>query len=459
MRQIIKKYQLTAKQSEARYHLTDMHDCALLFGGAKGGGKTTFICLWVDYWMQWLIQYFDLKPSRVPPMLGFIGRKRSVDFNDTTLETFKKVVPFDHYKIKEHDKEIIFWDRAKLAYGGLDDEVNINKFNSFESAFFVLDQAEETARKDVAVLQGSLRFKLGDKVPPYKELYTANPAECWLKDDFILGGRKNSVFIQALPDDNPNLPNNYKNTLRSAFQYDPNLLRAYLEGDWDAFSNLEDALIKVVHVNEARKRKNLDDNEEDSYSVLACDVATKHGACETVIIYRLGHTIMEIQRHKHIPATETAQKLKELNLKYSPHSLTIDSDGFGEGVADILRSQKVPHHEFHGGYGYHAMDSKNYRNLRTQFYDLVAKKFENGFYDLTRISEKDFNDLKRQLCAIKVKPMDALGRKQIETKDDMKARSVVSPDLADAFVYAEYGYYMAKYAGIKPVPWRASLKI
>jgi len=446
-------YKLTQRQTEAFNHLTNDETLALLFGGAKGGGKSYLFCLWAWHWAIYLISFFGIKDVRHPVPVGFIGRKRAIDFNDTTLETFKKIIPVQTYDIKPQDKEIIIDGKVKICFGGLDDEANIQKFNSAEYAFLGIDQAEETTRQDVAVLQATLRLRYNHKTPPYKELYTANPAEGWLKEDFILRNRNSGIYVPALPDDNPYLPENYKETLRSAFAYDPSLLRAYLDGDWDAFANLENQLVNANHVNNCRKNL-LNESEEDEIKIIASDVATKHGEALTVIIYRYGHTIRQIDCYKQIPATMTAQHIKQAYEKRKATTCVVDSDGFGEGVSDILIGQNVYPTEFHGGYGSEAIDSRRFRNLRSQFYFIVAKKLEKGLYDLSYLPQNIYEQLKGQLCAIKIRKPDAEGRMQIETKEDMAARQVKSPDLADAFVYSEYGYWMATMADLKAHSWR-----
>ena len=180
------EYELTNKQKEAWDNLISNDNSSVLFGGAKGGGKSWLLCLWVFYWAKHLIEIFSIKdPQKFPLPIGFIGRKRSVDFSKTTLETWKKIIPFSSYEIREQDKEIVISNKVKIFFGGLDDQELINKFNSAELAFYGLDQAEETERGDVSVLSASLRLKHNEIIPPYKRLYTANPAECWLKEDFI----------------------------------------------------------------------------------------------------------------------------------------------------------------------------------------------------------------------------------------------------------------------------------
>lgn len=327
----------------------------------------------------------------------------------------------------------------------------VKKFNSAEFAFFALDQAEETERSDVSILQATLRLTYNGKVPPYKSLYTANPAECWLKDDFIRGGKSRHYYIPALCDENPYLPRNYKETLRDAFSYDPALLKAYLLGDWDAFSSIEGYLISFQDVNKAR---DIEIEEDEPIKIISNDIATKHGKNFTVILSRQGHTIDEIELYKHIPTTESAGNIRKKYSSYEADTIVIDSDGIGEGVEDLLIGYNMPLLQFHGGYGYKAVDVRRFKNLRSQFYWVVAKKLEKGMYSFKKISQKEFELLRKQLCAIKIKVPDALGRTQIETKEDMLARGLESPDLADALMMSEYAYFMGRMADIRAYAYR-----
>jgi len=215
----------------------------------------------------------------------------------------------------------------------------------------------------------------------------------------------------------------------------------------------ESCLISRKWVENARGNKR-DDDEEEEPRILSTDVATKHGENETVIGYRYGHTQVSLDGFKNISMTDTRDKLAHQTLKRQITSNVFDSDGVGEGLGDILRERHVPYTEFHGGYGQVAYDKTKFRNLRTQFYYIVAKKFEKGMYDLTRLPAKEYEILKNQLCQIKVKNPDGQGRLQIETKEDMHARQIKSPDFADAFMMGEYGFYMGRYAEVKGFAYR-----
>lgn len=211
----------------------------------------------------------------------------------------------------------------------------------------------------------------------------------------------------------------------------------------------EGSLIARSWVDVARKTKS-EDQEDDETRIISCDVATKHGNNETVIGYRYGHTYKSLTGYKQIPVNQTADLLSVEFNKRRAHAVVIDSDGIGEGLSDFTASRNLPTIEFHGGYTHEANDSARFRNLRTQFYWIVAKKFEKGMYDLSQLDDKSFEILKNQLCCIKVKKSDGMGRLQIETKDDLHARGIMSPDYADAFVYGEYGFYCGKFSDIKP---------
>jgi hypothetical protein len=137
----------------------------------------------------------------------------------------------------------------------------------------------------------------------------------------------------------------------------------------------------------------------------------------------------------------------QVSSVYSANEANIavsDADGLGESMADMLSEMHIPSLEFHGGYSAKAMDERHFKNLRTQFYNIVALKFEKGYYDLRQMNEKDFELLRSQLCSIRVKAPDGMGRLQIETKEDMLARQIKSPDYADCFSMMEYAYYMMK---------------
>lgn len=221
-------------------------------------------------------------------------------------------------------------------------------------------------------------------------------------------------------------------------------------GEFPAESS--DILISMKWVDRARNIELMD--EEEEIKVVASDVATKHGDNQTIVGYRRGHTVESLDDYSHFPAPMTANKIEHTFLRHTADMIVIDSDGFGEGIADILIDRHLPVTEFHGGYTARAVDSMRFRNLRSQFYWIVAKKFEKGMYSLKKLPQPVFEKLKNQLCSIRTKAPDGTNRIQIETKEDMRARGMPSPDLADCIVYLEYGFFSGRQVELAPVKWR-----
>lgn len=223
----------------------------------------------------------------------------------------------------------------------------------------------------------------------------------------------------------------------------------------------EHALIQKSWIDRARKGLDCDglllDEEEESKKtrIISCDVATKHGENLTVIGYGYGHTIKDIIGYPRASMTETRDRLKSKYTRTEAHMLVSDADGVGESLSELMAEVYVPCMDFHGGSGAKAVDHTRYKNLRTQFYCVVAKKFEKGLYDLRQLDEKAFEILRGQLCSIRVKNPDGMGRVQIETKEELMARQIKSPDYADCFVMMEYARYMRNAAEVKPYSYGA----
>ena len=125
--------QLTVKQSKAYVALnSDLPVVDCLFGGAKGGGKSYFLCIWVYLWSLAIIDRFGLDGKRIPHV-GWMGRKQATDFSNTTLQTWQEVIP-DDYVIKSaserYPKHVLIRGRVAVDFGGLDRREDISKFNS-----------------------------------------------------------------------------------------------------------------------------------------------------------------------------------------------------------------------------------------------------------------------------------------------------------------------------------------
>jgi hypothetical protein len=416
-------FHLTNKQTAAYRLLTDSSDAAVLFGGAKGGGKSFFLSCWLLAWCKHLVQLFNLSPSANPLPVGFIGRKQSVDFNRTTLETFKRVIPAQHYELREQDQEIIFWNRVKVFYGGLDNQDRIRKFNSAEFAFFALDQAEETERTDVDVLMASLRLKHNGIQPAYKQLYTANPADCWLKEDFIDNLQPRCHYIPALYTENPHLPSSYGDILTQAFRYNEAVLRAYKDGDWYALE-ASTSLISSRMLNELKEIHHL---PLDIRRIIACDPSLGGDEC---VIYAMENGAITEQLILHERDTmKIVGHIIAMSARLRIPNFAIDTIGIGQGITDRLRELR-PSANVNGiNSAESARDEERFANRRAEMWFTVMKRIQDHAIPYPMDEE-----LRNQLTAMRFKIVNSNGKVQLEPKVDTKKRIGRSPDRADAFV-------------------------
>ena len=418
----------TDRQKEAYNVLLLDYTKSLLYGGAKGGGKSFFLCTWVFDYAMWVIRKFNLKPSKNPPHIGWMGRKQATDFTATTLQTWRQVIPEQYYEIKsgteKDSKHILIMDRLAIDYGGLDRQESINKFNSAEYAIIAVDQAEETERDQISVLRGSLRLKIKGKELPYKEIYTANPRQCWLKDDFIIDKLPGCEFVPALPKDNPNLPEGYEQTLRDAFGYRPELLAAYLDGDWSQIED-EAQVIRDVWLQRAVHAVGTYDGK-----ILSCDPA-RFGDDKTEIMLLDGTEIQYEETMGHSRTTDISSRLVAISRQNDNCPIIVDVIGIGAGVCDELHAWGRHVIEFNSAEK--AVDSEKYYNVRAEAWWMCAEDFARTAIGCARMDV----ELRRQLCQPRYELRN--GRILIEPKDKIKERLGKSPDKADCYVQGLYG--------------------
>jgi len=439
------RVKLTLKQTKCWDAFWDPNINSILFGGAMGGGKSYIGCLLLDRFANWVIEKFNLKPTKYPINLGFMGRYRAVDFNDTTLETWKRITP-DHYYIRSQDKEIVIEDKVKYAYGGLDSTEAVSKFSSAEFAVVFIDQAEECDRDKIAVLMSRFRLQINGVPLPYKSLFTANPKNCFLKDEFVLGNNPKKVFIPALPKENPYLPVTYIDSLKEAFKHRPELLLANLEGSWDSLEG-SDIVIKDIWIRQAEAvHRPIIDNRQKR--IIVCDVS-RFGDDETVIYYMEDTDIKDQIIYGKKDTMQTAGKIHIFAQEKNVDLIGIDEIGVGAGVVDRLiemGNNVLPINSASA-----SENKRKYYNLRAQMWWEAGEMFANKDIRLTWNGKSgEDKELQRQLTA----PTYLIknGKIKIEEKEKIKDRLGRSPDRADTYVM---GLYTLKHAVLREVNERS----
>ncbi|MFA5321177.1 MAG: hypothetical protein WC373_00775 [Smithella sp.] len=420
-------YELSPKQAEAYVTLNnpDIDEC--LYGGAKGGGKSVFGCIWVMLQSLDIISRFKLLPKDDPPVIAFMGRKQSVDFTTTTLRTWKSFIPSEIYEIKKYEKLIVINHTVAIQYGGMDDSDTVKKFNSAEYGFYFIDQAEECTEEDIGLLRGTWRLKVNNIPLNYKGLLTANPAICWLKAAFITTPQARTKYIQALPTDNPYLPDGYIQNLRKAFSFRPELLKAYLEGSWD---DLDNAFVVIPY---REIVQNINNNQYDKtieYRVTVCDPSAD-GDDETVIYDLYNTRIVNSEIYSHRSTMDTTGRIQAHAKQNGSNTICVDMVGIGQGIYDRL-VEIYPQDPTMQIYGYDgrvkASNELTYVNHKAESWFHAGEMFAAKKCDIP-------NDpvLISQLASVQYE-YRSNEKIQIIPKEKIKEKLKHSPDRADAYV-------------------------
>ena len=415
----------TPRQTKAFNALRRPDVKEVLYGGAKGGGKSVFGCLWCFERALRIVKKCEIAPRKHPIPIGFMGRKRGVDFTNTTLETWKRFIPQNAYEIKGKPAEIILFDRVKILTGGLDNTEIVNKFNSAEYAFYFIDQAEEVDREQIGELRATTRLIINGHKIPGKGLFTANPAPSFLKDEFILNPTANRIFIRALPTDNPYLGNEYIEVLKDSFKHRPELLKAYLEGCWDQLGG-HNQVIRDSWVDNAASIKLY---PPVTKKLITCDPA-RYGDDETVIYCLENTRIKESEIYGKKDLMHTANVLHVLSRKYDNALIVVDVCGLGGGVVDRLI--EMGDNVIGIDNASKSTEPETYYNLRSEIWCRAADAFAGGDVML----KTDDHRLKGQLATPTYELRN--GKILIEAKADIKKRLGNSPDRADAYVNGLY---------------------
>jgi hypothetical protein len=203
-------------------------------------------------------------------------------------------------------------------------------------------------------------------------------------------------------------------------------------------ANTIDGLISLHHVKQAQLRELVPDEPNQ----LGVDVGG--GGDSSTIAHRQGSHV-RIIHESHDPNTmntleEVFRYLRETHATIAK----IDYIGIGKGMVDRAeqlvndyetRAHKPALHALAKKVvgvraGDPAHESEFYINLRAETYWSIRERAEEGRLDLDPLDDQ----LAAELCNLKYRRNGA--RIQIESKDDMKARGVGSPNRADAVMLA-----------------------
>jgi hypothetical protein len=233
-----------------------------------------------------------------------------------------------------------------------------------------------------------------------------------------------------LPTDNPFLASGYVQNLRDAFKHRPELVAAYVDGDWDAMSG-SNLVFKPSWIRESIGRELPFD---DKRTVVACDPA-RFGDDETVIYVLRGRRIIDKMVYGQKSTMETAGNLVALKNKHNAKYIIVDSNGVGGGVVDRLVELKEKVIAINSAESPNTEAAKaKFLNLRAQLTWEASEMLANSEVSLP----KDDITLSNQLGVITY-TVGSNGKIKIDDKSKIKDTTGVGQDRSDAFILGLHG--------------------
>ena len=181
----------------------------------------------------------------------------------------------------------------------------------------------------------------------------------------------------------------------------------------------DDQFIAPSLVDEAGRRPKYKD--ADAPIVIGIDPA-RSGADSTVIVVRQGRDLLHIKRYRGDDTMTTVGHVIDAIEEYKPTLTVIDEGGLGYGILDRLTEQR---YKVRGvNFGWKSKNPVMWGNKRAELWGAMRDWLRKASIPADR-------QLKSDLTGPKTKP-DSAGTIFLESKKDMKARGLASPDAADA---------------------------
>jgi phage terminase large subunit len=414
---------LTSKQGEALRYLTDKTTTEVLYGGAAGGGKSYLGCCFII----WLCLEYD-------GVRTLIGRSKLDTLKKTTLNTFLEVCSQwqikanTHYKYNASTNVITFFNGSEVILKDLfayPSDKNFDSLGSLEITAAFIDECSQITEKAKQIVASRIRYKLDEYNLVPKILLTCNPSKQWVYSTFYKPYKENKLpkhrkFIQSLVDDNKHVSKHYKEQLNKLDNVSKQRL---LFGNWE-YDDSDDKIINYDAILGTFENNNLPAGD---YYITA-DIA-RYGKDKTVIILWSGLRAEKFITMATNSVTEAANKIKELQQKYSVRlaNICVDEDGVGGGVKDILRCKGFVNNS-------KALRGENYTNLKTQCYYKLADYINklSLYFNCYDIATK--NAIIEELEQVRRKNYDKDTKLQLVSKEEVKTAIGRSPDYSDAIM-------------------------
>lgn len=288
-----------------------------------------------------------------------------------------------------------------------------------DNLLFVIDEASGVEEIIFEVSEGALSSK-GAKV-----VMCANPTRVtgyFYDSHHRMSHRWHTMKVAC--DESSRVSQQYIDDMRQKYGEDSDVYRVRVLGDFplaDSDSVIPLDLIEAAAARDVEPKQTL-------MPVWGLDVA-RFGACRTALVKRWGNHVIETKTWRKRDTMEVSgivlREYEDAPSDLRPAAICVDSIGVGAGVADRLRELQLP--VIAVNVGESPSGQGRFLNLRAELWWRAREWLE----------ERDSKITSEELCAelsIVKQKITSSGKIKIEGKDEMMARGVDSPDIADAFV-------------------------
>lgn len=415
----------------------------ILYGGAKGGGKS---------YLGATLIFGDA--LIYPDTAYFIARKELIDLTSHTIPTIHEVfknwgLRFDDYaKYNGQNHTFHLHNGSRVLLIACRENPSDPFYESFGSMQMTrgwIEEGGEVPENAKANLWLSIGRWNNDTYGLKKKLLiTANPKKGWMKRDFVDPFKKNELeiskkYIQAFPTDNPYLSKDYIKTLSD----EKNKVRRQRlwEGNWD-YDEDADSLISLDALTDTFSNTIVKDGQK----YLIVDVARK-GVDRTVFSFWDGLELYKIEERTKQSTEMTEQQARDFaSAEKIPYShILIDEDGIGGGVVDHLLGVKgfvansspfptgaeirTKHFKVQNGF----IPKANFRNLKSQCGWKLAELINEH---KLAVKVLDYRDIivEEVTALLRNKAPDSDGKLQLIPKEEVKEQLGRSPDIGDTLL-------------------------
>jgi hypothetical protein len=195
------------------------------------------------------------------------------------------------------------------------------------------------------------------------------------------------------------------------------------EFECDFAAAVANAIVPLEAILAAQKRLEPESVYGVYPKILGVDVA-RQGDDRSVAFLRQGPVAFAPKVWRVDDTMELADQIGHVIVEWKPDAVFVDAGGIGGPCIDRLRQKG--HTVLGVDFGARALDPQHFRNRRVEMWWTMAQWVKSGG------CLPSGSDLQRELAAPTYSYDNAPGVLTLESKDDMRARGLPSPDLADA---------------------------